>query len=189
MSNLDLNALAVKAASGDEGARDEILIALRPLVTAISRRYYLTGGESEDLVQEGMIGLYGAINSFDPQKNNAFSAYAAVCINRRLCSAVKTANSQKNRPLSEGISLDEVAETAVADSAEDSFFLQQRAPILADARKKLSDEHNLVLDLYLDGYSYAEIAKRTGLTAKAVDNRLQYVKNILQKLLLKTELL
>ena len=67
--------------------------------------------------------------------------------------------------------------------------MQQRAQILADARKKLSDEHNLVLDLYLDGYSYAEIAKRTGLTAKAVDNRLQYVKNILQKLLLKTELL
>ena len=188
MTKEELNALAAKAAQGDEGARDEILITLRPLVTAISRRYYLAGGESEDLVQEGMIGLYGAISSFDPQKNDAFQAYAAVCIHRRLCSAVKTANSQKNRPLSDGVSLEDVAETLVGISAEDSFFLQERTQVLAEARKKLSDKHNLVLDLYLDGYSYTEIAKRTGLTVKAVDNRLQYVKNILQKSLLRTEL-
>ena len=180
MTKEEIAALVKRAQGHDEGAQEELLVSFRPLVKAIARRYYLIGGDSEDVVQEGMIGLYGAIRSYDADKNDAFPAYAAVCIHRRIRSAVKNANRLKHLVLSEGLALAAVDGIADAESAEDAYFKKERLAQFEAACKKLSEEDQNLLELYLNGFSYAEMAQRAGMTPKRVDNRLQYIKNILR---------
>ena len=97
MENLD--ELILKAKNHDQNAMDQLLQRFKSKVIAISREYFLIGADFDDLIQEGMIGLYRAINVYDPNKNHNFSAFASLCIHRQLQNAVKNANRKKNSPL------------------------------------------------------------------------------------------
>ena len=97
--------LQQRCIQGSSIAEEILTVRYTRLVRACARPYYLAGGDSEDLVQEGMIGLLSAIRNFIPKKDVSFSSYAELCIKRRLFSAIKSANTQKNKPLNEGISL------------------------------------------------------------------------------------
>lgn len=192
--NVSDEKLTVLAQSGDEEATEFLLNKYKALVSARVKRYYLAGATKEDLVQEGMIGLYRAIMSFNLQKNQSFSSFASVCIKRRLVSAIRSANRQKHQPLNsyvslskpveedeEGRTLEETLENASADP-EEIFLKEERS---ATERQRIDDalsnfEKRVVL-WYLHGLTYADIAKKLQTSEKSVDNAMQRVKQKLRR--------
>ena len=151
MSEEELFALA---ADGDEGAVETLLACYKSIVTANVRRYFLVGGDSEDLAQEGMIALYRAIKTYRPE-SGAFAAYAAGCVKNRLLDVIKSANRDKHKALNGYIPL-------------------------ADADELLGAK--ALLNLYLAGKSYKEIAGVLGVTVKKVDTSLQKLKKKILKI-------
>ena len=192
--NVSDEKLTVLAQAGDEEATEFLLNKYKSLVSARVKRYYLAGATREDLVQEGMIGLYRAIMSFSKQKNVSFASFASVCIKRRLLSAIRSANRQKHQPLNsyvslskpmeedeEGRTLGETLENASGDP-EEIFLNEERS---ATERKKIDDalspfEKKVAL-LYLHDLSYAQIAEKLQTSEKSVDNAMQRIKQKLRR--------
>ena len=154
---------------------------------ACARPLFLAGGDSEDLIQEGTFGLLSAIRQFDPENSTSFKTFAEHCIKMRLLSAIKSASRLKHFPLNDGISLEQLSEEPGAHlSAFPEFF--RRTPedlVLARESKEelysaflqcLSKFEIKVLDLYLEGLSYREIADRLGKSAKSIDNAVQRIR-------------
>ena len=181
--------LAVK---GDREAEAQLAKRYSRLVRSCSRPLFLVGGDSEDLIQEGMIGLLSAIRDYDPNMNTAFRTYAEVCIKRRLISAVKSASSLKHIPLNDGVSLDDVlSEDGQAQLPETE--LHRRVPeeqvlareskteILSTFSQCLSKFETRILSLYLDGLSYREMAEDTGKSEKSIDNAVQRIRRKLAR--------
>ena len=182
---------------GDISAMDFILDKYKPLVKSKSRAYFLIGADNEDIIQEGMIGLYKAVRDFNPDKHASFKAFAELCVNRQIITAVKAATRQKHQPLNNYVSLNK---PAFSDDSQETFmdnikgtdfsnpetmFIGRgaRAGIEQHLEKKLSNLENSVLCLYLDNKTYAEISKITGKSEKSIDNALQRVKKKLEKYL------
>ena len=183
--------IASLAAAGDKNAMDFLLDKHRHLVRAIARGFFLFGGDSDDVLQEGMIGLFKAIRDFDAEKTVSFVAFARLCIKRQIMTAVKTANRNKNKPLNNALSLqqsevsdflpvavgtDENPETILIEQENISFITRQ----VAD---KLSSFEQKVLDLYLSGETYAEISRDLNKEPKSIDNAIQRIKKKLAKLM------
>lgn len=181
--------MALLAQTGDSKAAERLLNKYKPLVLKTGKRYYLVGGTVEDIVQEGMIGLYRAIMTYKPEKNDTFGAFAALCIKRRIHSALASANRKKHLPLNtyvslskpvqgdeDGKTLGETLEIQGLDP-EEIFLLEERA---AMTRKRLntllSPFEKRVLREYLKNASYDEIAHKLGVEKKSVDNALQRIK-------------
>ena len=185
------DALVVAARAGDDLALAELLTRYRAFARSKTRSYFLVGADREDVVQEGMIGLYKAIRDFDPDRQSSFRAFAELCVSRQVITAVKTATRQKHGPLNSYVSLtrpvvqDDEGERVLADvlpttatvdpadlvvSAERIRALQQHVDTV------LSDLEVEVLRLYVDGKSYVEIAELLDRHTKAVDNALQRIK-------------
>ena len=187
-TELDDNVLQKLANDGDRNAEEQLAIRYTRLVRICARPLFLAGGDSEDLIQEGMFGLLSAIRQFDPSMSTAFKTYAELCIKNRLLSAVKSAARLKHIPLNDGISLDAILsdESQIPLSAYTELF--QRSPeelVLARENKKelelsftkcLSKLEKNVLAHYLDGLSYDEIANAIGKDTKAVDNAVQRIR-------------
>ena len=163
------------------------------LVRICARPLFLAGGDSEDLIQEGMFGLLSAIREYDPSEGASFKTYAQVCIRRRLSSAVKSASRLKHLPLNDGLSLDyilsEESQTQIAANP-DAFRRTPEEQVLARESKfelynsfalKLSRLEKDVLSLYLEGLSYEEIADKTGKDVKSVDNAVQRIRRKLAR--------
>ena len=179
------------AAAGDSGAEEEVVLHYSRLVRACSRPYFLAGGDSEDLMQEGMLGLLSAIRSFDPRRNVRFSTYAEFCIRRRLYSAIKSATGNKHSPLNNYISL----ESPLFDENEayGSYFLRSPEDFLIASERftevsesfygALSRFETGVLRLYLEGMSYNEIAVHLDKPSKSVDNAVQRIRKKLAQIL------
>ena len=183
--------LAGRASVGSRHATEVLLTRYRPLVESKARAYFLMGADHDDVVQEGMIGLYKAIRDFRAERLAHFRAFADLCVTRQIISAVKTATRQKHAMLTTCISLNH---TLGADGDSDSALLEtlpdRRAPdpqqcLLAqrenggrlDAiRATLSPLEIQVLDCYLQGKSYREMSSELRCQTKAVDNALQRVK-------------
>lgn len=180
-------------AGGD--LRGEEILAGRygRLVRMCARPYFLAGGDSEDLIQEGMLGLLSAVRSYDPDRETTFRAYAEVCIRRRLISAVKAARGDKHAPLNNSVSFetplfdgDCVHGLSVGDPIQrspeeellDRETLQERTDQL---HGQLSGFEAEILRLYLNGLSYAEIAAEVDRSTKAVDNAVQRVRKKLSR--------
>lgn len=193
LDDLELQALAV---SGDRDAEEALAERYLRLVRICARPLFLAGGDSEDLIQEGTFGLLSAIRRFDRQDGASFATFAEHCIRMRLLSAIKSASRLKHFPLNDGISLEQLSE----DPGTDILFLPElvrRNPedlILAKESKEelqaafsrcLSKFEIKVLDLYLEGLSYREIAERLCRDAKSVDNAVQRIR---QKLARETKL-
>lgn len=182
------NVLQKLAFEGDRDAEEQLAIRYTRLVRICARPLFLAGGDSEDLTQEGMFGLLSAIRQYDPSMNASFKTYAELCIKNRLLSAVKSASRLKHIPLNDGISLDAMLsdESQIPLSAYTELF--QRSPeelVLARENKEelelsfkncLSKLEKNVLNYYLDGLSYDDIAKAIGKDVKAVDNAVQRIR-------------
>ncbi len=190
--------LCLRARGGDEMAIEALLYRYRHYARAKARSYFLAGADKEDIVQEGMIGLFKAIRDFQAEKNIAFRAFAELCITRQIITAIKTATRQKHQPLNSYISLNKPAPgddedrpleeaivlSAGSDPADLVISAEEIANIKESMGRLLSELETEVLQLYMDGKSYQEIADMLGRHVKSIDNALQRIKRKLEHHLL-----
>lgn len=181
--------LIEKAQNGDENAIEKLLSSFKPLVNKIARSYFLTGGDIEDLVQEGMIGLYKAIKTFKKGKTASFMTYAGTCIKNQIQSAVRVASSEKNMVLSTALPI-ERNDSFDDEEEEIEIVLPSPLPkpdekienkenfenITKQIVKSLSQLELKILISYLKGYNYSEIAQQNNISKKSVDNALSRIK-------------
>ena len=190
-AELEDSALQKLAADGDSYAEEELVSRYMRLVRICARPLFLAGGESEDLIQEGMFGLLSAVRQYNNEHNASFKTFAEWCIRNRLRSAVKSASSLKHDPLNNRVPLESILSDESQTQAVACAELFQKSPeeqVLARENKKyteqlylslvsmLSKYEKAVLTYYLEGLSYIEIAKLTGKGDKAVDNAIQRIR-------------
>ena len=191
--------LVLMAQNGDETAQRYLLDKYKSLVRAKSRAYFLIGADSEDIIQEGMIGLYKAVRDYNEDKNASFRSFAELCVNRQMITAIKAATRQKHQPLNSYVSLnkpvyEEESEQTYMDflQSTSSSLLNPEALLIGQENKhfledqmvkNLSSFETRVLLLYLQGRSYFEIAHVLDKPEKSIDNALQRVKKKLEKFL------
>ena len=171
--------------AGDETALSVLFERYTPAVRRHSRTNGVAGIEPEDLMQEGMLGLFSAVLTFDPKQGASFATYADVCIRRRISSARRVASGKKHLPLSGYLSLsgDSPACTLVNDQdnpEEQTISSEDISQIRRMMEEKLSDLERWVLERYLNGETYEAIAWKLGITSKTVDNALQRIRRKLQ---------
>lgn len=181
---------------GDEKAIDLLLKRYRHYARAKARSYFLAGADKEDIVQEGMIGLFKAIRDYQEERNTAFRAFAELCITRQIITAIKTATRQKHIPLNSYVSLnkptasetdddrtlaDSLGASGGLDPAELVISSEEIESIRSSMTRLLSSLETEVLHLYMDGKSYQEIADMLGRHVKSIDNALQRIKRKLEQ--------
>ena len=178
--------LIEKLRQGEDDITDYILEKYKPLVRKKTNAMYLIGGETEDLIQEGMIGLFKAIRDYKPDKDASFYHFAELCINRQLYSALEASNRKKHQPLNSYISLSEqehpdaVAAELLVDkeSGPEQTVIEQE--VWEEYKKRLAQNlsrmENQVLQYYLDGNHYIQIAEMMGKSPKSIDNALQRIR-------------
>ena len=186
-SDLELHAMYL---SGDADAGNELVLRYRRLVKICIRPYFLAGGDSEDLLQEGMIGLLSAIREYDPDGGSSFRSFAELCIRRRVISAARSASRQKHAPLNDGLSLEQlqsgesqqVFEHVLVPSAEELVLDKTWTDdfIAANSRFLSEFEADILMD-YLSGSSYTEMAQRAGRSEKSIDNAIQRIRKKLAR--------
>ncbi len=167
--------LILKAKSGDQCAMEQVFSRFKSVVRSIANSYFLMGGDREDLLQEGMFGLFKAVRDYQEGKNS-FCTFAYTCILRQILSAVKKYSGSKNKALQFYIPLenDSVAGiTGSEDPLERTIALEQREFLRRKILLNLSDFEQRVVHLFVTGYSYEEIAKNLNKSIKSVDGALQ----------------
>ena len=173
--------LIARIRSGETGVTEYLLEKYKPLVKKQARTMYLMGGENEDLIQEGMIGLFRAISTYR-QGEGSFYGFALLCINRQMYTAVQASARKKHEPLNAYVSLDEEPQMPLEDSPETMLLLQEKEGKREDMiDRHLSSLEKKVLALYLEGMSYGQIAEQIGRPEKSVDNAIQRLKKKLKK--------
>jgi RNA polymerase sporulation-specific sigma factor len=186
---------------GNDLAIETLLNRYRHYARAKARSYFLAGADREDIIQEGMIGLFKAVRDFRSDRNAAFRAFAELCITRQIITAIKTATRQKHIPLNSYVSLNKQAtpddeegrslgeiltSTEVLDPAELLISAEEIASIKESMGRLLSELETEVLRLYMEGKSYQEIGDMLGRHVKSIDNALQRIKRKLEQHLVKT---
>ncbi len=194
--NLTDEELVELSVTGDKSATEYIFDKYKNFVKAVVRMYFLVGADRDDVVQEGMIGLFKAIRDFDETKQTSFKSFAEICVKRQVLTAIKNATRQKHIPLNSYISLskssydDENSEGTLLDTLTDKesadpeelFIGKENIEILGEKiDENLSKLEKEVLSMYLKGSSYQEIAKIMNRPPKSIDNALQRVKKKLEK--------
>ncbi len=184
------------AQTGDNDAVTELIERYKTVVKVKSRAFYLVGGEQEDLLQEGLIGLMKAIKNFDQSKDVKFSTFVNLCVTRQMMTAIKIANRDKNSILNNAYSLNKISHTVndeeyelldmVIDnsilSPEDIYISEEGVKrIMGIIEENLSTFEKDVLSHYLDGENYVDIAEIFGKDKKAIDNALQRIRKKLEK--------
>lgn len=175
--------LCVLAQGGSAEAEELLVTRCTRLVRVCARPLFLAGGDSEDLLQEGMFGALAAIRGFDPARQAQFRTYAEICIRTKLISAVRKAASGKHTPLNDSVSLEhpqfDEGDLSVRNEPDPESALINReewSERLNSLKDCLTGFEATVLQLYLGGYSYSEIAQQTGRQTKAVDNAVQRIR-------------
>lgn len=194
---LEDEALIELVHKGEGEALDYLIKKYRDFVRAKARSYFLIGADSEDIIQEGMIGLYKAIRDYREEKLTSFKAFAELCITRQIITAIKTATRQKHIPLNSYVSLDkpiydedsdrtlmDVISGAKNMDPEELLIHREKFSSIEDKMTELlSDLERKVLALYLDGRTYQEISDELDRHVKSIDNALQRVKRKLERYL------
>ena len=190
-SNMKDEDLIRKIKSGDNDALDYILKKYQEVVNMKVSRYFIIGAEKEDIIQEGLIGLYKAIKSFDPEKQNSFKSFANLCIERQLITAIKSSNRQKHMPLNSYLSLNMSAydneddDTSIYDIFDanriedplDTITKKEYYKSVEDIiDKSLSIFEKNVLNELVNGSSYTAIAQKLDSPVKSVDNAIQRIR-------------
>ncbi len=183
--------------SGESDAEEYLMMKYKNFVRSKARSYFLIGADHEDIVQEGMIGLYKSIRDYRKERLSSFRAFAELCITRQIITAIKTATRQKHIPLNSYVSLnkplydeesdrtlmDVIMEAQVSNPEELIINRENVGNMHARLGELLSGLEQDVLNAYLDGKSYQEIARNLGRHVKSIDNALQRVKRKLEKYL------
>ena len=184
--------LAVRAQGGDRVAQQALIERYRRFARAKGRGYFLVGGDSDDIEQEALIGLYKAIRDYMPERQASFRAFAELCITRQIITAIKTATRQKHQPLNQYVSIsgsrstdDQQSDRVVEDLLDDSPSSDPADQVVSGERldslrgamaEMLSGLEVDVLRLYVEGKSYQEIGDTLGRHVKSIDNALQRIK-------------
>jgi RNA polymerase sporulation-specific sigma factor len=184
--------LIALAKQGNAGAYDRIVRRYHGFVRLKASSYFLAGGDSDDLIQEGLVGLYKAVRDYRSDRESSFRNFAELCITRQIITAVKTATRNKHSPLNQYVSfssnpagtvgeaeptLEEMlAGSTVHDPVNQVISSEELRALVACISTALSELESRVLALYLDGHSYEEVGRRLGCDCKTVDNALQRVK-------------
>lgn len=182
--------------SGDDGARDELFNRYKNFVRSKARSYFLIGADREDIIQEGMIGLYKAMRDYRGDRQNSFRGFAELCITRQMITAIKSATRQKHIPLNSYISLnkpvyDEENERMLIDMISSADINNPEEMLIGQEDYEqirhriftgLSKFEATVLSCYLSDRSYQEIADELGCETKAIDNALQRIKRKIEKM-------
>ncbi len=191
------NELLERAKNNDNSAIEILAQKYNPLISSIVRRYFLIGGDTEDLMQEAMIGFWNAINSYNEKETASFKTFLTLCVTRKLQSAVRSANSQKHKPLNECVSVDKTGSEDEGDEGYDMYFYllpEQRSPedvlieeeqdknIKTRMKEMLTEFQFKVLQMYLAGHTYLEIADKFNKSKKDIDNTLMTIKKVLSNL-------
>ena len=186
---------------GDLKAQDYLLEKYRNIVNMKANKFFLIGAESDDMIQEGMIGLFKAIKSFDLEKNNSFKTFANLCIERQLITAIKTSTRQKHIPLNSSFSLN----TAAYDEGDDSVMEILDTKFVEDPLETITKreyfefienriDENLsffekqVLNRYIQGESYVDIASKLNSPVKSIDNAIQRIRKKANKAILESDI-
>lgn len=181
--------------TGHRDGMDQLIEKYKPLVRAKARSYYLVGADREDIVQEGMIGLFKAIRDYKDDRSIPFKLFAEMCITRQIITAVKTATRQKHIPLNSYVSLNKrvfddesdkqlievIQEISVTDPEELFISKEEYSVIEGKMLELLSPFEKEVLSMYLAGIAYQDIARQLGKPVKSVDNALQRLKKKIEK--------
>ena len=190
-AQLDDGFLIALAKQGNPDAYDRLVRRYYGFVRLKASSYFLAGGDSDDIIQEGLVGLYKAIRDYRTDRESSFRNFAELCITRQIITAVKTATRNKHTPLNQYVSfsstpasamdgeptLDEViAGPSVHDPVNQVISSEELRSLVACLSTALSELESRVLALYLDGYSYEHVGMRIGCDTKTVDNALQRVK-------------
>ncbi|MCW2999706.1 MAG: sigH [Solirubrobacterales bacterium] len=183
--------LIALAKQGDPTAYDRIVRRYYGFVRLKASSYFLAGGDSDDLIQEGLVGLYKAVRDYRTDRESSFRNFAELCITRQIITAVKTATRNKHTPLNQYVSfssspsnamegeptLDEIIPgPTVYDPVNQVISSEELRSLVDCLSSALSELESRVLALYLDGYSYEQVGERIGCDTKTVDNALQRVK-------------
>lgn len=173
-----------RASAGEAKSEEKLIEKYAVLARICARQFFLVGGDSEDLIQEGMMGLLSAVRHYDPDREANFKTFAERCIRNRLYTAVKAASRNKHTPLNDSLSL----ESPQFDECQERISYHFRDPeelligkerfsaVLAEMNAVLSPFESQVLKLYLEGLSYNEIAEKVNKPAKSVDNAVQRIR-------------
>ena len=193
LSDIDLVA---RFHQGDHEALQILLERYRRFARAKARGYFLVGADSDDIEQEGMIGLFKAARDYNPDRQASFRAFAELCITRQVITAIKTATRQKHQPLNQYVSIsgvrgtDDPSERSVEDLLDDHYLADPADEVvsnerMADMRQSMADMLSGlevdVLRLYVEGKSYQEIGEQLGRHVKSIDNALQRIKRKLDQ--------
>lgn len=191
--------LCALAASGSREAEEVLVTRYNRMVRTCARPFFLIGGDSEDLTQEGMVGLIKAVREYDPRKDASFRTFAEICIRNRLYSVLRAAARDKHLPLNQSVPLDTpfldstpytTGGNPLAQCSPEEFLIDREhtANILSGVRKQLSDFEAKILGYYLDGLSCREIAETVGKPPKSVDNAVQRIRRKVARQLLSGDL-
>ena len=183
------------AAQGNRMAEEILVTRYNRLVRTCARPYFLAGGDSEDLTQEGMVGLIKAVREFDAGRETSFRTFAEICIRSRLYSVLRAAGRDKQQPLNQSVSLDTPyfesnsytsGTNNLAQRNPEDFLIDREhtAALLSGVRKQLSEFEAKILGFYLDGLSCREIAKAVDKPPKSVDNAVQRIRRKVARQLL-----
>ena len=183
--------LVALAKKGSPDAYERIVKRYRGFVRLKASSYFLLGGDSDDLIQEGLVGLYKAIRDFRTDRESSFRNFAELCITRQIITAVKTASRNKHAPLNQYVSfaqspaasgdaettLEEILPGAISEEPSERVIASEELQALVSCLSSvLSELESRVLSLYLDGHSYEVVGERLDCDTKTVDNALQRVK-------------
>ncbi len=175
--------LISKAKQGDLDALNTLMTNYKKLVNKIARKYFIIGADLNDVIQEGMIGLFNAYSNYNQQKNVQFRTFATICINRQIISAIKKAYKHSKNDLIDDVNLNEIYSNEKIISPEDDFIDHENFKILKDEIKsKLSKLETQILNEFLQNSSYEEIASNLNISKKSVDNVLSRIRNKLNYL-------
>ena len=174
--------LIARLRAGEREITDYLIDKYKSLVRTRARALYLVGGDHEDLIQEGMLGLFKAARDYKPGKEASFATFAGLCIDRQMYSAVASSQRQKHQPLNSFVSLSEPVseqELRLVDEETPEEIMISRENVIGmheRIKERLSKFEYQVLELYLKGYDYTQIAEKLGKQPKAIDNALQRIR-------------
>jgi RNA polymerase sporulation-specific sigma factor len=197
--NIPDEQLICRLREGESAIMDYIISKYKYLVIRAAKAIYLIGGENDDLIQEGMIGLFKAVRDFDTNQETSFYSFAELCISRQMYTAIKLSQRQKHMPLNSYVSLYDIKKTDYDDkqaplieqletesnsNPEELFLDKERMQMLVEQlNERLSDMERRVLHLHLQGEDYRSIAELLDKSPKAIDNALQRIRQKMRTIL------
>jgi RNA polymerase sporulation-specific sigma factor len=172
--------LVKQAQNGDTGSMEILMMRYRGLARSKARKYFLTNGTFDDLLQEGLLGVFKAVRDFDEKKNDNFTSFASLCVSSQITDAVRASSRGKHRPLNDAVSLNDLDEnipdTNSADPINCYTMLEDTESFYEKLHHLIKPAQLAVLKYYLEGYAYTEISEKLDMPIKKIDNILHTVK-------------